>query len=131
MADSAETPSLTPLGDMDLRIGQTVQLITRGKHPSKYYTRLIGHVEHEFIMLRVPVENGWAVPLVDVGPAEDGAKEEELDDLADDDGGDDLSPPHPVSATLTARVVTVQPAAVIDICFTMSSSTNLLTSSAT
>lgn len=63
MADSAETPSLTPLGDMDLRIGQTVQLITQGKHQSKYYTRLIGYVEHEFIMLRVPMENGWAVPL--------------------------------------------------------------------
>lgn len=48
---------------MDLRIGQTVQLITHGPQPSKHYTRLIGYVEQEFIMLRVPMENGWAVSL--------------------------------------------------------------------
>lgn len=48
---------------MDLRIGQPVQLILQGPQTYKHYTRLIGHVEHEFIMLRVPLENGWAVPL--------------------------------------------------------------------
>lgn len=46
---------------MDLRIGQTVQLITHGPHPRKYFTPLIGFVEREFIMLRTPLENGWAV----------------------------------------------------------------------
>lgn len=53
--------SLLRLSDLDLRIGQTVQLITRGPQPAKYYTRLIGHAEPEFLMLRVPVENGWTV----------------------------------------------------------------------
>lgn len=49
------------LSDLDLRIGQTVQLITRRPQPVKHYTRLIGHVEPEYLMLRVPVENGWSV----------------------------------------------------------------------
>ncbi len=63
MADTPESASATRLTDMDLRIGQTVQLVTRGQHPRKHFTRLIGYVDQEFIMLRVPVENGWAVPL--------------------------------------------------------------------
>lgn len=51
------------LSNLELRIGQTVQLITHGPHPSKYYTRLIGHADPHFLMLRVPLENGWAVTL--------------------------------------------------------------------
>lgn len=51
------------LKDLDLRIGQTVQIITRGPQPTKHYTRLIGHAEPDFLMLRVPVENGWTVTL--------------------------------------------------------------------
>lgn len=59
---SAETEKTSlRLSDLDLRIGQTVQLITLGPQGSKYYTRLIGHVDPEFVMLRVPVENGWNV----------------------------------------------------------------------
>ena len=58
--ESAKSPRLT---DLDLRIGQTVQLITQGPQPRKYYTRLIGYVDQEFIMLRVPVDKGWAVVL--------------------------------------------------------------------
>lgn len=57
---AAPPPRLT---DMDLRIGQTVQLITHGPQPRKYYTQLIGYVEREFIMLKVPRENGWEVQL--------------------------------------------------------------------
>lgn len=63
MANPIETHAEIRLSDMELRIGQTVQLITQGLHPSKYYTRLIGYVDQEFVMLRVPFENGWAVPL--------------------------------------------------------------------
>lgn len=63
MTHSAESIQLPRLTDMDLRIGQTVQLITHGPQPRKYYTPLIGFVEREFIMVRVPLENGWAVPL--------------------------------------------------------------------
>jgi len=61
MSHQAETAQIPRLSDWDLRIGQTVQLITRGPQPRKYYTQLIGYVESEFIMLRVPRENGWAV----------------------------------------------------------------------
>jgi c-di-GMP-binding flagellar brake protein YcgR len=50
---------------MDLRIGQTVQLITHGPQPRKYYTPLIGFVERSFFMVRVPLENGWAVQLTE------------------------------------------------------------------
>ncbi|MEN9888455.1 MAG: hypothetical protein RL559_492 [Pseudomonadota bacterium] len=63
MADSNESDPAIRLSDMDLRIGQTVQIITQGLHPNKHYTRLIGYVDPEFVMLRVPFENGWAVPL--------------------------------------------------------------------
>jgi c-di-GMP-binding flagellar brake protein YcgR len=65
MTNPSTSSSSVKLADMDLRIGQTVQLITHGPQPSKHYTRLIGYVEPEFIMLRVPVENGWAVPLLE------------------------------------------------------------------
>jgi hypothetical protein len=53
------------LSDLDLRIGQTVQLVTRKPQQTKYFTRLIGHAEPDFLMLRVPLENGWAVPLAE------------------------------------------------------------------
>lgn len=49
--------------DMDLRIGQTVQMILHGPVEHKYFTKLIGFVESEFMMLQVPMENGWAVTL--------------------------------------------------------------------
>jgi Flagellar protein YcgR/PilZ domain len=48
---------------LELRIGQTVQLITHGPHPKKYYTRLIGHADPHFLILRVPLDNGWTVNL--------------------------------------------------------------------
>lgn len=51
------------LADMDLHIGQPVQLVIEAAQTYKYYTRLIGYVEPDFIMLRVPMEKGWAVPL--------------------------------------------------------------------
>lgn len=63
MSEPFENTAAIELADMDLRIGQTVQLITQGPKASKHYTRLIGHVEREFIMVRVPVEKGWAVPM--------------------------------------------------------------------
>jgi c-di-GMP-binding flagellar brake protein YcgR len=63
MSNSSETTPTPKLSELDLRIGQTVQLITRGPQPRKYYTQLIGYVEREFIMVRVPQENGWAVPF--------------------------------------------------------------------
>lgn len=61
MSNSSEIDKNPRLADLNLRIGQTVQLITHGPQPRKYYAPLIGFVEREFIMLRVPLENGWAV----------------------------------------------------------------------
>jgi len=69
MTETAKPPTAAPpptrvqLADMDLRIGQPVQLVIEATQTYKYYTRLIGYVEPDFIMLRVPMENGWAVPL--------------------------------------------------------------------
>lgn len=63
MIEPSDATQSVKLSDMDLRIGQTVQLITAGPQPRKYFTRLIGHVDQEFILLRVPVENGWTVSL--------------------------------------------------------------------
>lgn len=63
MANPTENNAEIRLSDMDLRIAQPVQLITQGLQPRKYYTRLIGYVDQEFVMLRVPVEKGWGVPL--------------------------------------------------------------------
>lgn len=61
MSKSSEKVPGLRLTDLDLRIGQTVQLIRHGKQPVKHFTRLIGHAEPDFLMLRVPVENGWTV----------------------------------------------------------------------
>lgn len=49
------------LAALDLRIGQTVQIIQRAPREAKHYTQLIGFVEHEFIMVRVPKAGGWPV----------------------------------------------------------------------
>jgi c-di-GMP-binding flagellar brake protein YcgR len=63
MNHTTETTRIAKFADMDLRIGQRVQLIEQGPIQHKHYTSLIGGVEHEFIMLKVPTENGWAVPM--------------------------------------------------------------------
>ena len=51
--------------DMDLRVGQPLQLMIQGALPSKHYTRLIGYVEGEFMMVKVPFDKGRAVPFLD------------------------------------------------------------------
>jgi hypothetical protein len=56
-------PQNAHFSDMDLRIGQTVQMILQGPVEHKYFTKLIGFVDSEFIMLQVPTEHGWAVSL--------------------------------------------------------------------
>lgn len=61
------TPSTPKTGlrlhDLNLKIGQTVQLISHGQPSAKYFTHLIGHAEPDFLMLRRPVANGWALTL--------------------------------------------------------------------
>lgn len=63
MNQPTETHRIAKFADMDLRIGQRVQLIEQGPIPHKHYTNLIGGVENEFIMLKVPTDNGWNVPM--------------------------------------------------------------------
>ena len=65
MTKKSDIAQMARLTDLDLRIGQNLQLISHGPQPRKYYTRLIGFVEREFIMLRVPLENGWPVPFLE------------------------------------------------------------------
>ena len=48
---------------MKFQVGQRVQLILDGPSAHKQYTSVIGWVENEFLMLRVPQENGWIVHL--------------------------------------------------------------------
>jgi c-di-GMP-binding flagellar brake protein YcgR len=49
--------------DMKFQVGQRVQLIQDGKSTHKHYTSVIGWVENEFLMLRVPQDDGWIVHL--------------------------------------------------------------------
>ena len=48
---------------MHLQVGQRVQLILDGPGSHKQYTSVIGWVENDFLMLRVPQEDGWIVYL--------------------------------------------------------------------
>lgn len=51
--------------NMDLRVGQPVQLLVSGAIHSKHYTRLIGYVDQEFMMLKVPLDKGRPVLFLD------------------------------------------------------------------
>ena len=62
------TPSLSPsaplrLSNLHLRIGQPVQVVVHGPQTYKHYTKLIGFVEAEYLILQLPVQDGWPVPL--------------------------------------------------------------------
>ena len=59
-----ETQTYTPkFADMKCQVGQRMQLIQDGKSTHKHYTSVIGWVENEFLMLRVPQEDGWIMHL--------------------------------------------------------------------
>lgn len=51
--------------DMGLRVGQPLQLLITGAVSSKHYTRLIGYVDQEFMMLKVPQDQGRPVPFLE------------------------------------------------------------------
>ena len=63
MSHSENTPQAAKFSDMDLRVGQRVQLVIHAPVLQKHYTSLIGYVENEFLMLRVPQEDGWIAHL--------------------------------------------------------------------
>lgn len=49
--------------EMNLQIGQRVQLVLLDPYEEKHYTQIIGYVENEFVMLKIPQAKGWDVPL--------------------------------------------------------------------
>jgi len=63
MSYQENSPQAAKFSDMDLRVGQRVQLVIEAPVLQKYYTSLIGYVENEFLMLRVPQEDGWIAHL--------------------------------------------------------------------
>lgn len=65
MADTSSSPQTLNFSDMDLRVGQPIQLLITGALPSKHYTRLIGYVDQEFMMIKVPFDKGRPVPFLD------------------------------------------------------------------
>lgn len=57
------SPRKAQFADIHLQVGQRVQLIQDGASQHKHYTSVIGWVENEFLMLRIPQEDGWIVHL--------------------------------------------------------------------
>ncbi len=63
MTNQESTPSPANFSDMDLRVGQRLQLVSEVPMFQKHYANLIGYVENEFLMLRIPHEDGWLAHL--------------------------------------------------------------------
>ena len=63
MSNHELLPKKAKFSDMHFQVGQRVQLILEGAGEHKQYTSVIGWVENEFLMLRVPQEDGWIVHL--------------------------------------------------------------------
>lgn len=61
MSSEEHTTRLAKFSDMEVRVGQSVQLIYEGQGQRKEYTTVIGYVENEFVMLRVPQDQGWVI----------------------------------------------------------------------
>jgi c-di-GMP-binding flagellar brake protein YcgR len=59
------SPQEAKFSDMDLRVGQRVQLAIASPVEHKFYTTVIGYVENEFLMLRVPQVDGWITHLTE------------------------------------------------------------------
>jgi c-di-GMP-binding flagellar brake protein YcgR len=63
MSNHEQAPKKAKFADMHFQVGQRVQLMLDGPSEHKQYTSVIGWVENEFLMLRVPQEDGWIVHL--------------------------------------------------------------------
>jgi c-di-GMP-binding flagellar brake protein YcgR len=63
MSQTTSIVKKAKFSDMDLRVGQRVQLIQDGEGAHKHYTSVVGYVENEFLMLRIPQDEGWIVHL--------------------------------------------------------------------
>ena len=56
MSTHEHTSKKAKFSDMHFQVGQRVQIILEGPIEHKQYTSVIGWVENEFLMLRVPQE---------------------------------------------------------------------------
>lgn len=63
MISDQNAPKIAKFSDMDVRVGHRVQLIVPGPFPHKHYTSLIGYVDGEFLILRLPPEFGSTLHL--------------------------------------------------------------------
>ncbi len=63
MSNEENAPTSANFSDMDLRVGQRVQLVSEIPVAQKYYASLIGFVENEFLILRIPATDGWIAHL--------------------------------------------------------------------
>jgi Flagellar protein YcgR len=63
MSTHANTSKKARFSDVHFQVGQLVQIVLEGPVQHKQYTRVIGWVENEFLILRVPQEDGWIVHL--------------------------------------------------------------------
>jgi hypothetical protein len=63
MSNEENTPSFANFSDMNLRVGQRVQLLSEAPVLQKYYANLIGYLENEFLILRIPHDEGWIAHL--------------------------------------------------------------------
>lgn len=63
MSNHEQAPKKAKFADMKFQVGQRVQLIQDGAGAHKHYTSVIGWVENEFLMLRVPQDDGWITHL--------------------------------------------------------------------
>jgi c-di-GMP-binding flagellar brake protein YcgR len=51
---------------MNLQVGGRLQLITHRKvRPVQYFSTLIGYLKDEYLILKIPMENGAPIPLVE------------------------------------------------------------------
>ena len=63
MSNHEQAPQKAKFADMKCQVGQRVQLIQDGPGAHKHYTSVIGWVENDFLMLRVPQDDGWITHL--------------------------------------------------------------------
>ena len=63
MSNHEPAPKKAKFADMKFQVGQRVQLIQEGAGAHKHYTSVIGWVENEFLILRVPQDDGWITHL--------------------------------------------------------------------
>lgn len=57
------TPGNPGFDDMKLQIGARLQLMPARSQKTTYYSALIGYVAGEYLLLKIPTENGLSVPM--------------------------------------------------------------------